>query len=66
MNLTGAMHVVRACLADLLASDAGRIVNVASTEGLVGGAAHLALHRGEARTHRVHALHWRSTTAGRD
>ena len=35
MNLTGAMHVVRACLDDLLASDAGRIVNVASTEGLV-------------------------------
>ena len=35
VNLTGAMHVVRACLADLLASDAGRIVNVASTEGLV-------------------------------
>jgi 3-oxoacyl-[acyl-carrier protein] reductase len=35
VNLTGAMHVVRACLEDLLASDAGRIVNVASTEGLV-------------------------------
>ena len=35
VNLTGAMHVVRACLADLLASDAGRIVNIASTEGLV-------------------------------
>jgi 3-oxoacyl-[acyl-carrier protein] reductase len=35
VNLTGAMHVVRACLDDLLASDAGRIVNVASTEGLV-------------------------------
>ena len=35
VNLTGAMHVVRASLADLLASDAGRIVNVASTEGLV-------------------------------
>jgi 3-oxoacyl-[acyl-carrier protein] reductase len=35
VNLTGAMHVVRACLPDLLASEAGRIVNVASTEGLV-------------------------------
>jgi 3-oxoacyl-[acyl-carrier protein] reductase len=35
VNLTGAMHVVRACLDDLLASSAGRIVNVASTEGLV-------------------------------
>jgi 3-oxoacyl-[acyl-carrier protein] reductase len=35
VNLTGAMHVVRACLDDLLAGDAGRIVNVASTEGLV-------------------------------
>jgi 3-oxoacyl-[acyl-carrier protein] reductase len=35
VNLTGAMHVVRACLDDLVASGAGRIVNVASTEGLV-------------------------------
>jgi 3-oxoacyl-[acyl-carrier protein] reductase len=35
VNLTAAMHVVRACLPDLLASGAGRIVNVASTEGLV-------------------------------
>jgi 3-oxoacyl-[acyl-carrier protein] reductase len=35
VNLSGAMHVVRACLDDLLASTAGRIVNVASTEGLV-------------------------------
>jgi 3-oxoacyl-[acyl-carrier protein] reductase len=35
VNLTGARHVVRACLDDLLASGAGRIVNVASTEGLV-------------------------------
>jgi 3-oxoacyl-[acyl-carrier protein] reductase len=34
VNLTGAMTTVRACLDDLLASDAGRIVNVASTEGL--------------------------------
>jgi 3-oxoacyl-[acyl-carrier protein] reductase len=37
VNLTGAMVVVRGCLADLLASDAGRIVNVASTEGLTAG-----------------------------
>jgi 3-oxoacyl-[acyl-carrier protein] reductase len=35
VNLTGAMHVVRACRADLVASGAGRIVNVCSTEGLV-------------------------------
>lgn len=34
VNLTAAMHVVRACLPDLLASGSGRIVNVASTEGL--------------------------------
>ncbi|HQV57725.1 MAG TPA: SDR family oxidoreductase [Ilumatobacteraceae bacterium] len=34
VNLTGTMHVARACLADLLASGHGRIVNVASTEGL--------------------------------
>jgi 3-oxoacyl-[acyl-carrier protein] reductase len=34
VNLDGAMHVVRACLPDLLASEAGRIVNVASTEAL--------------------------------
>jgi 3-oxoacyl-[acyl-carrier protein] reductase len=35
VNLTGAMSVVRASLADLLAGPAGRVVNVASTEGLV-------------------------------
>jgi 3-oxoacyl-[acyl-carrier protein] reductase len=34
VNLTGALHLVRACLGDLLASPAGRIVNVASTEAL--------------------------------
>jgi 3-oxoacyl-[acyl-carrier protein] reductase len=37
VNLTGAMTTVRACLDDLLASGAGRIVNVASTEGLAAG-----------------------------
>ena len=37
VNLTGAMYVVRACLDDLLASDAGRVVNVASTEALGAG-----------------------------
>jgi 3-oxoacyl-[acyl-carrier protein] reductase len=37
VNLTGAMFMVRACLDDLLASDAGRIVNVASTEALSAG-----------------------------
>jgi 3-oxoacyl-[acyl-carrier protein] reductase len=34
VNLTGAMHMVRACLDDLLASGHGRIVNIASTEAL--------------------------------
>jgi 3-oxoacyl-[acyl-carrier protein] reductase len=37
VNLTGALNTVRACLDDLLASEAGRIVNVASTEGLAAG-----------------------------
>ncbi|WP_054569878.1 SDR family NAD(P)-dependent oxidoreductase [Frankia sp. R43] len=37
VNLTGAMLVVRACLADLIACGAGRIVNVASTEALGAG-----------------------------
>ncbi len=34
VNLTGAMLMVRACRDDLVRSEAGRIVNVASTEGL--------------------------------
>jgi 3-oxoacyl-[acyl-carrier protein] reductase len=34
VNLTGAMHMVRACLDDLLRNGSGRIVNVASTEAL--------------------------------
>ena len=34
VNLTGAMLLVRACMADLLRDGAGRIVNVASTEAL--------------------------------
>ena len=34
INLSAAMHVVRACLPDLMSSGQGRIVNVASTEGL--------------------------------
>jgi 3-oxoacyl-[acyl-carrier protein] reductase len=34
VNLTGAMHMVRSCLEDLIASGTGRIVNVASTEAL--------------------------------
>jgi 3-oxoacyl-[acyl-carrier protein] reductase len=37
VNLTGAMHTVRACLKDLVRSEAGRIVNVASTEALSAG-----------------------------
>jgi 3-oxoacyl-[acyl-carrier protein] reductase len=34
VNLNGPMHLVRACLGDLLASGSGRVVNVASTEAL--------------------------------
>ncbi len=34
VNLTGAMHVVRACVPDLVAIGHGRIVNIASTEAL--------------------------------
>jgi 3-oxoacyl-[acyl-carrier protein] reductase len=34
VNLTGSMNVVRACLADLTRQGRGRIVNIASTEGL--------------------------------
>jgi 3-oxoacyl-[acyl-carrier protein] reductase len=37
VNLRGTLHTVRACLPDLLASDAGRIVNIASTEALGAG-----------------------------
>ena len=35
VNLTGTMQLVRACVADLTGDGAGRIVNLASTEGLV-------------------------------
>lgn len=34
VNLTGTMLVTRACIADLVACGRGRIVNIASTEGL--------------------------------
>src|SRR5262249_33601062 len=34
VNLTGYVRMVRACLSHLLADGAGRIVNIASTEGL--------------------------------
>ena len=37
VNLTGAMLVVRACIDDLIAGGAGRIVNVASTEAISAG-----------------------------
>lgn len=37
VNLTGTMNVVRACLADLVSSGEGRIVNIASIEGLGAG-----------------------------
>lgn len=41
VNLTGEARLIRACLPYLKASDAGRIVNVASTEGL-GATAYLS------------------------
>jgi 3-oxoacyl-[acyl-carrier protein] reductase len=34
VNLTGAMHMVRACIGDLVQSGHGRVVNIASTEAL--------------------------------
>jgi 3-oxoacyl-[acyl-carrier protein] reductase len=37
VNLQGTLNTVRACLDDLLASKAGRIVNIASTEALTAG-----------------------------
>jgi 3-oxoacyl-[acyl-carrier protein] reductase len=37
VNLQGTLNTVRACLPDLLASEAGRIVNIASTEALTAG-----------------------------
>ena len=37
VNLTGTMLVTRACLPDLLRNGDGRIVNIASTEGLGAG-----------------------------
>jgi 3-oxoacyl-[acyl-carrier protein] reductase len=37
VNLQGTLNTVRACLGDLLASEAGRIVNIASTEALASG-----------------------------
>jgi 3-oxoacyl-[acyl-carrier protein] reductase len=37
VNLDGTLNTVRACLDDLLASEAGRIVNIASTEALTAG-----------------------------
>jgi 3-oxoacyl-[acyl-carrier protein] reductase len=37
VNLQGTLNTVRACLPDLLASEAGRIVNIASTEAMTAG-----------------------------
>jgi 3-oxoacyl-[acyl-carrier protein] reductase len=37
VNLQGTLNTVRACVADLLASEAGRIVNIASTEAMTAG-----------------------------
>jgi 3-oxoacyl-[acyl-carrier protein] reductase len=37
VNLTGTMLMVRACLDDLVRDGAGRVVNIASTEGLAAG-----------------------------
>lgn len=39
VNLTGEMRLIRACLQHIQKSDAGRIINIASTEGL-GASAH--------------------------
>ncbi len=36
VNLTGTFHCMRECLPDMLGAEFGRIVNVASTAGLVG------------------------------
>jgi NAD(P)-dependent dehydrogenase (short-subunit alcohol dehydrogenase family) len=36
VNLTGAFLVTQAVLADMIAADAGRIINIASTAGLIG------------------------------
>ena len=67
VNLTGAMHMVRACLSDLLASGHGRIVNVASTEGLGASPSARALHRVQARPGRAHPLaRGGPRSAGRD
>jgi len=41
VNLTAQVHLIRLCLADLLRDRAGRIVNVASTEGL-GASAYIS------------------------
>jgi 3-oxoacyl-[acyl-carrier protein] reductase len=49
VNLEGTLHVSRACLPHLLASGAGRIVNVASTEALgatAGGSPYTASKHG--------------------
>ena len=37
VNLAGTLHAVRACVDDLVASEAGRIVTIASTEALASG-----------------------------
>ena len=49
VNLTAQARLARACLPHLLASGAGRIVNIASTEALVATAGHPRLH-GDAST----------------
>ena len=54
VNLTGYVRMVRACLPHLLAAGDGRIVNIASTEGL-GATPYISpVHRVEARRRRPH------------
>ena len=51
--LTAHTYTVRAALAYLRQSDAARIVNIASTEGLGRNEVRLALHGGQARRDRA-------------
>ena len=55
VNLDAPFHLTRLALPDMLAAGHGRIVNIASTAGLVGGAGHDGLRGLEARARRAHA-----------
>lgn len=54
VNLTGHTTMIRACLSDLSRDGAGRIVNIASTEGLGATPLPERLHGEQARRHRPH------------